>query len=195
MPLTPCAKNIVYRPSTCAVKPGGVAQIAIFDSTLFDFTQAAPVSGVPQPYTAITDLGTATEMYPVAFTRMKARYSYDQKNTDGVAPMYQHKLEFPVPDINMLTEQWSTLIDQQGYCCGVGIVIILNSGRILIMGESSVNATSLLVPFYVYQDGSKADSGQKMDDQNANTVTLTGAYNRPLIEYTGDASTITDLFA
>lgn len=195
MPLTPCAKNIVYRPATCSVKPGGVAQIAIFDSTLFDFTQASPVSGVPQPYTAITDLGTSTKMYPVQFTRMKARYTFDQKNTDGTAPMYQHNVEFPVPDINMLTEQWSVLIDQQGYCCGVGIVIILNSGRALIMGENSVNGSALAVPFYVYQDGSKSDSGQKMDDQNANTVKLTGACNRPLIEYTGAISTLTALFA
>lgn len=195
MPLAACAKVIKYAPSTCAVVPGGVAQIFIFDSTLFDFTQAAPVSSVPQPYTAITDLGTSTKIYGVKFTRMQAEYTYDQSNADGVAPVYQHKLVFPVPDINMLTEQWSTLVDAQGYCCGVGIIIILNSGRILVMGENSVNAAAPAVPFYVYQDGSKATSGKKMDDQNANTVTLTGQYNRPLIEYTGTLASIIALAA
>jgi hypothetical protein len=195
MPLAACAKVIKYAPSTCAVVAGGVAQIAIFDATLFDFTQAAPSAGVIQPYTAIADLGTSTKMYPIKFTRMQAEYTYDQKNTDGVVASYNHKLSFPVPDISMLTAQWSTLVDSQGYCCGVGIVIFLNSGRILIMGEGSVNAASLTVPFYTYQDGSKATSGKKMDDQNQNTVTLVGQYNRPLIEYTGAASTITALFA
>lgn len=195
MPLTPCAKVISYKPATCAVKPGGVSAIYIADSTLFDFTQAAPVSGVPQPYTAITDLGTATKIYQVQFTRTKAKYTFDQKNADGVAPSYMHKVIFPVPDINMITEQWSTLIDNQGYCCGVLIIIILNSGRILVMGESSVNAATIVPNFYVYQDGSKADSGSKMEDQNENMVTLVGTYNRPLIEYTGTLASILALVA
>lgn len=195
MPLAACSKNIKYAPATCAVVPGGVAQIFVADATLFDFTQAGPVSGVPQPYTAITDLGTSSKIYGVKFTRMQAEYTYDQKNTDGVAPVYNHKLMFPVPDVNMLTEQWSYLIDAQGYCCGILLIIILNSGRILIMGESSVNAASLAVPFYTYQDGSKATSGKKMDDQNANTVTIVGQYNRALIEYTGALSTIVALEA
>lgn len=195
MPLSACAKVIKYVPATCAVVPGGVAQIFLFDATLFDFTQASPSAGVIQPYTAITDLGTSTKIYGVKFTRLQGEYSFDQKNTDGVAPLYTHKVVFPVPDINMLTAQWSTLVDSQGYCCGIGMIIILNSGRILVMGESSVNGASLAVPFYTYQDGSKATSGKKMDDQNANTVTIMGQYNRPLIEYTGSLASIVALEA
>lgn len=195
MPLAACAKIIKYVPSTCQVVPGGVAQIFLFDATLFDFTQAAPSAGVIAPYTAITDLGTSTKIYGVKFTRMQAELSYSQSNKDGVAPLYKHQLMFPVPDINMLTAQWSTLVDSQGYCCGVGMVIILNSGRIFIMGENSVNGVNLAVPFYTFQDGSKATSGKKMDDQNQNAVTITGEYNRPLIEYTGTLASIVALEA
>lgn len=190
MPLAACAKIVTYAPVTCKVVPGGIARIFIADATLFDFTQASPVSGVTQPYTAITDLGTSTKVYSVQFTRMRAKYGYKMKNTDGVSPSYNHTLEFDVPDINMLTEQWSSLVDAQGYCCGILIIIVLNSGRILIMGEASVNASPLGVPFYTFQDGSSADSGAKMDDANTNKVILTGMYNRPLIEYTGALSTI-----
>ena len=190
MPLTPCATIISYVPSTCAVVPGGVARIFMADATLLDFTQASPVSGVPQPYTAITDLGTATNIYPIQFTRMRAKYGYKMKNTDGVSPSYTHALEFDVPDINMLTEQWSTLTDAQGYCCGILLFVVLNSGRILVMGEASVNGDPIAVPFYTYQDGSSADSGAKMDDANTNKVILTGMYNRPLIEYTGGLASL-----
>lgn len=195
MPLTACAKVIKYVPSTCAPAPGGIARIGIADATLFDFTQASPVSGVPQPYTAITDLGTSTKIYGVQFTRNKAKYTFDQKNTDGVAPSYTHKVNFEVPNLNMLTEQWSYLVDVQGYCCGVLIFIFMNAGPILIMGESSVNAATLPIPFYTYQDGSKGDSGQKFDDANSNNVTLMGTYSRPLIEYTGTAASLIALFA
>jgi len=194
MPLTPCAKNISYVNTPCAPAPGGVARIAIADATLWDFTQAAPVSGVPQPYTAITDLGTSDKLYGINFTRNKARYTYDQKNTDGVAPSYTHKLVFDVPNLNMLTEQWAYLADMQGYCCGILIFIFMNAGPILIMGEASVNASALPIPFYTYQDGSKGDSGQKFDDPNAATVTLTGMYNRALIQYTGTPASLLSLF-
>jgi hypothetical protein len=195
MPLTACAKIIKYVPATCAPASGGIARIGIADATLLDFTQAAPVSGVPQPYTAVTDLGTSTKIYGVQFTRQKARYTYDQKNTDGVNPSYTHKLTFDVPNINMLSMQWNSLVDIQGYCCGVLIFIFMNAGPILIMGEASVNGSPLTIPFYTYQDGGKGDSGQKFDDPNSNTQLLTGMYNRPLVEYTGTAASLLGLFA
>lgn len=195
MPLTPCAKVIKYVPATCGVKPGGIARIGIADATLWDFTQAAPISGVPQPYSSLTDLGTSSLIYGVQFTRQQAEYTVDNKNTDGVAPGYTHKLSFAVPDISALTYQWSSLVDNQGYCCGVLIFIILNSGRVLIMGEASVNANPLPVPFYTYQDGSKGTSGKKMDDQNQYNAVLTGMYNRNLIEYTGDINALLAIFA
>ncbi len=190
MPLAACAKIIQYVPATCKVVPGGVGRIFMADATLWDFTQASPVSGVTQPYTALTDLGTSTNIYSIQFTRMRAKYGYKMKNTDGVTPSYTHALEFDVPDINMLTAQWSLLADAQGYCCGILLFIVLNSGRILIMGEGSVNGDPIDVPFYTYQDGSSADSGAKMDDANTNKVIITGMYNRPLIEYTGGLASL-----
>lgn len=195
MPLTACAKVISYVPATCGVKAGGIARIAIGDATLWDFTQAAPVSGVPQPYTAITDLGTADVLHTVQFTRHQASYDVTQKNNDGTAPSYDHVITFPVPDLSNLTYQWSSLVDAQGYCCGVLVVMVLNSGRVLIMGEGSVNASPLQIPFYTYQDGSKGTTGKKMDDQNQYMVSIKGQYNRPLIEYTGSLSALLALFA
>jgi hypothetical protein len=196
MPVTPCAKVIKYAPATCGVKPGGIARIGIADATLWDFTQSAPVSGVPQPYTVLTDLGTGSLIYGVQFTRQQAEYAVAQKNTDGVVASYDHSITFSVPDISQLTEQWATLVDNQGYCCGVLVFIVMNSGRIFVMGEASVNAAPLSVPFYTYQDGSKGTSGKKMDDQNQYTATIKGMYNRPLIELVGqDPATFFALWA
>lgn len=194
MPLAACAKVISYNNVPCAPAPGGVARIGIADATLFDFTQTGPVSGVIQPYTAITDLGTSTKIYGVNFTRQKAEYTVDQKNTDGITPSYTHKINFEVPNVNMLTAQWANLIDIQGYCCGVLVFIFLNSGAILIMGEGSVNAAALTVPFYTYADGGKGTSGKKFDDPNSYNATIMGMYNRGLIQYTGTAASLLALF-
>lgn len=195
MPLTPCSKNIIFIPPTCAPAAGGIARIGIADATLFDFTQAAPVSGVIQPYTAITDLGTSTEIYGVQFTRNKARYTVDKKNDNGTNPAYTHKINFDVPNISMITTQWSSLIDQQGYCCGVLVFLFFNTGVVMIMGESSVNGATLTVPFYTWNSDGKGDSGQKFDEPNAYNTSIMGEYNRGLIQYTGDVDALLAMFA
>lgn len=196
MALTPCAKIISYVPATCGIIAGGISKIYIFDPTLFDFTQAGPISGVVQPYTAITDLGTTTKIYPVLFEQMSAEYDFTMKSDDGVTLGYTHKVMFNVPRINMLASQWGQLIGNQGYCCGIGIILITNALDILVMGEASVNTAPLIPVFYTYQDGTKGNSGKKGSDKNTVNVTITSTeYFRPLIQYTGTVASITALSA
>lgn len=196
MALTPCAKIISYEPATCGVVAGGISSFYIFDPTLFDFTQASPISGVIQPYTAITDLGTSSLIYPVKFEKMTPEYDFTLKNDDGVAPGYVHMLNFNVPRINMISSQWGSLINQQGYCCGIGIIMITNAQDILVMGEASVNAAQLVPNFYVYQDGTKGNTGKKGTDKNTISVSLKSCeYPRPLIQYNGSIASILALVA
>jgi hypothetical protein len=44
--------NLKGRTRACGPVTGGVSDVGIFDPNDFNFTQAAPVSGVVQPYTA-----------------------------------------------------------------------------------------------------------------------------------------------
>lgn len=199
MALTACAKVITYAPTTCSIISGGISDIFVADATLFDFTQAAPTAGVVAPYTAITDLGTSTKIYPVKFEKMSASYDFDMKNENGVSPAYTHKCMFSVPRIDMLSSQWAMLVNQQGYCCGILVIMILNSGDILIMGEGSVNTVPLVPNFYTYQDGTKGTSGKKGSEKNTVDVTITSCeYFRPLIQYVGattPAAAIADIMA
>lgn len=185
-----CTKFIPFKQATCKGVSGGIARIFIFDPADFDFTQAAPISSVIQPYTAIADVDTGNFVYEIGFQRNQAEYTFKQSSKGGYSTKYEHQLMFIAPDISMLTAQWNTLIDKAGVCCGVGMIIVLNSGRILIAGEQSVNAAPLAVPFYCFQDGSSGTSGKLFDDTNGNTVMLKGDYNRALIEYTGTLASI-----
>ena len=186
-----CAK-LISNKGTCAPVSGGIAQIFLFDPADFDFTQGAAVAGVVQPYTAIVDLseGDPNFVYPVNFQRYEAEYTAKQSSKAGFYTKYEHQISCVSPDLSMLQTQWNMLVDKAGACCGVGVIIVLNSGKIFIMGESSVNAAALAVPFFTYQDGSTATSGKKFDDANATTVMIKGDYSRPLIQYTGGISTI-----
>ena len=196
MALTPCAKNISYEPAVCGIPAGGISNIFIGDPTIFDFTQDPPMSGVIQPYRAITDLGTSDLIYPVKFEQMSAEYDYDLKNDNGVAPAYTHKVTFSVPRVNMLSTQWQQLINQNAYCCGILIIIITNSSDVLIMGEASVNNALLIPKFYTYQTGTKGATGKKGTDKNTVTVQIESCeYFRPLIQYTGTIASILALAA
>jgi len=191
MPLSPCSKNINYAPAVCGIISGGMSIIYIADATLFDFTQAAPVAGVVQPYTAITDLGTGSKIYPVLFEQMAAEYDFDMKNADGVSPAYTHKCMFNVPRVNMLAAQWAILANNQGYCCGILVIMITNANDVLIMGEGSVNAAPLTPKFFTYQEGTKGGTGKKGSDKNTVGVTITSCeYFRPLIQYEGTIASI-----
>ena len=190
-----CTVLTKYKQATCAGVSGGIAQIYIFDPSDFDFTQASPVSSVIQPYTAIADLTTGHKLYGINFQRNQAEYSFKQSSKGGYSTKYEHQLMFIAPDLSMLTASWNTLVDKAGICCGVGMVIVLNSGRILIIGEGSVNAAPLAVPSYAWQDGSSGSSGKAFDDVNGNTVMLKGDYNRAAIEFTGGITAITALAA
>jgi|SRR5882724_5280402 len=197
MALSPCAKQISYEPATCGIIAGGISKLFFFDPTVVDFTQAGLISGVTQPYTAITDLTTAGSiLFPVKFEQMSAEYDFDQKSQDGVTLGYTHKVMFSVPRINMIASQWGILIGNQGYCCGIGIIMITNALDILVMGENSVNAVPLIPTFYTYQDGTKANTGKKGSDKNTVNVTITSCeYFRPLIQYTGTIASVLALAA
>lgn len=197
MALTPCSKIISYEPATCGIIAGGISKIYIFDPTTCDFTQAAPIASVVQPYTAITDLTTAGGIFfPVKFEQMSAEYDYDMKSEDGVTLGYTHKVMFSVPRINMIATQWAILLGNQGYCCGVGVLMITNSLDILVMGENSVNTVPLIPTFYTYQDGSKASTGKKGSDKNTVNVQINSCeYFRPLIQYTGTIASVLALAA
>lgn len=201
MALTACSKNINYAPAVCSIISGGISNLYVADATLFDFTQAAPIASVTQPYTAITYLGAGTPapgggigLFPIQFETMSAEYDFDMKNENGVSPAYTHKCMFNVPRVNMLASQWGMLINQQGYCCGILIIMITNANDILIMGEGSVNAAPLTPKFSTYQEGTKGGTGKKAADKNTVGVTLTSIeYFRPLIQYTGTVASITAL--
>lgn len=181
-----CTTFIKYKQATCQKVSGGIAQAYVFDPADFNFTQAAPTSGLIHPYTAVADLSGGDGYFePIVFMRKMADYKFSQKSKGGYAAAYTHTFTAQVSDVSMLTAQFASIIDQGAECCGLGILLVLNSGRILVLGENNVNESTLPIPFFMYQDGSSADTGKAFDDLNTNTLVITGDYNRPAIEYTG----------
>ena len=181
----------------CGPTSGGIARIWLFDGEDFNLTQAAAVNGVAQPYAAIALRAGATaasgaKMFPVKFEKDEAEYTFKQSRK-GCSVKYEHQLEFKLPDLSQLITTWNASLDSAGCCCGVGLAIQLNSGKIFIAGEKYVNAEVIDIPLTLKQDGSSGTSGKLLDDFNGETVIIKGDAGRKLYEFTGGVQAIVDL--
>lgn len=178
----------------CGPTTGGVSRVWIFDRDDFDFTQAAADSDGNKPvYTAIARRSGATEvggavMFPVKFENKEAEYKYSQTKK-GSSVKYEHSLEMLLPDLGHFITQWNEKVDAAGACCGIGIIVELNSGKIIVLGEKYVNAT-VIPNWEIAQDGASGTSGKLFDDVNGHTAILKGDYRRGAYEYSGGVAAI-----
>lgn len=180
-----CVTLTAYK-RACSGVTGGLSRLWVFDPADFDFTQAK----TDDPYTVVARrMGAATaKMYPIKFQFKEAERTWKQ-SVKSCSVKYEHEIKAQLPQLsNDLTVFLKTL-DSAGCCCGLGFVIQHNDGKIFVMGEKYVNATS--IPFFeVKMDGSDGASGKLYDDFNGANMVIKGDYSRELYEFTGGASAI-----
>lgn len=184
------------RARACGGVAGGISDVAIFDPSDFDFTQAAAVGGVAQKYSAIALRAGATaasgaKMFVVNFQDEEAEWTIKQ-SVKGCATKYEFEWILQLPDNAQDLTTFLQNLDAASCCCGVGIAFRLNSGKIFIAGEKYVNGSSL-TKFKIKQDGSDGTSGKLIDDFNGINLHLKGSYDRHLYEYSGTWDDITAL--
>jgi hypothetical protein len=186
----------------CAPTTGGLSRLWIFDRDDFDFTQgAADADGNKPVYTAIarrtaagaTAIGGAN-LFPVLFQYKEASYSYTQSLNNGTSVKYEHNLEFLLSDISHFITQWNEAVDRASACCGIGVIVELNSGKVLVLAEKYVNAEPIR-EWRFQQNGSTGATGKLFEDQNGQTTKLVGDYNRGAYEYTGGIAALIALEA
>lgn len=176
----------------CGVTSGGVSNIWVYDPADFDWTQTT-TAGVVQPYTALALRPTATEiggakMFPVKFQNKEAEFKF-KHSINGASVKYEFDLMAQLPNLSHDLTNFLRSLDSAGICCGLGIVILLNSGKIFVLGERFVN-NQLLPYFEVKMDGSDGTSGKKFDDFNGANVMFKGEYSRMAYEFSGGLSVI-----
>lgn len=180
---------------TCGPTSGGVSRVWIFDRSDFSFTQgAADADGNLPAYSAIVRRTGATEaggavMFPVKFVRNEAEYKYSMSKK-GTSVKYEHSLEFLMADLDQFITQWNQKVDAAGACEGIGIIVELNSGKILVLGERYVNDALVSGNWEIAQDGASGTSGKLNDDINGHTAVLKGDYRRGAYEFSGGVGAV-----
>lgn len=173
----------------CSGVSGGISRIWVFDPADFDFTQTAaddPYSVVARRTGAVAANGAL--MFPIPFQIDEAERTWKQ-SVKGLSVKYEHEVHAQLPQLsNALTKYLKSLTSAAG-CCGLGLVIEHNDGKLFVMGEQYVNDATI-PRFIVNMDGSDGATGKLFDDFNGANVVFKANYNRDLYEYSGDAADI-----
>lgn len=179
----------------CLPASSGVAKVAFFDPSDFNFTQAAPIADVVQPYTAVALRDGATAetgalMYLVEFEPQQAEYKVTRAT--GKYASYEHELDAQLLGVNMNLTNFLMALDAASYCCGVGVIVWLYNGKLQVFGEKYVNDEEI-APFLVINDTTNTTTGKAFNDFAGANLVLKGTYSRPPIEYTGTWDSIVAL--
>lgn len=185
----------------CTATSGGVSRVWIFDREDFNFTQAsADADGNKPKYTAVTvrtaagaDDTDGAVLFPVTFQYKEAAYRYAQSKA-GTSSKYEHTVEMLLPDLDHFITQWNERVDAASACCGIGVILELNSGKIIVLGEKYVNGSSIR-EWRMEQNGSTGDTGKLFEDSNGQTTLLVGDYYRSAYEYSGTTASLEALEA
>lgn len=178
----------------CSQTTGGVSRAWIYDRDDFDFTQDADdADGSKGKYSAIARRAGATEggggnLFPVLFQYQEAEYKYTQSK-NGASVKYEHSLEMLLPDLDHFITTWNEKVDSAAACCGIGLILELNSGKILVLGEKYVGG-SRIREWRIAQDGSTGTSGKLFEDPNGQTTILKGDYFRGAYEFSGGTAAL-----
>lgn len=139
------------------------------------------------PTVVITTVGsvaaTGAKMFLINFQRDEAEWTWKQ-SVKGCSVKYEHSFNLQLPDNSQNLTTFLAALDAASCCCGLGMIMRLNNGKIFVAGEKYVNGSSIS-RFTVVQDGSSGGSGKLYDDFNGGNLVLTGGYLRNLYEYSG----------
>lgn len=176
----------------CGAQTGGISDILVFDPDDMDFTQGAAVAGIFPAYTAVALVGTSTgKMYRVTFIRDEAEWTWKQ-SVKGCSVKYEHSFNFQLSGNSQTLTNFLQALDAASCCCGLGVIVRLNDGKIFVAGEKVVNGAEI-TRFNVLNNGSNGTTGKLYDDFNGGNIVLVGSYSRNLYQYTGAWSTLTAL--
>jgi len=174
----------------CAETTGGINAILLFDPMDLVFTQTA----AGDPYSAVAaatgaDDTTNALTFNLNFIYNTADRTFKQ-TIKGCSVAYEHEVHCQLPQLNNALTDFLTSIDSGGCCCGVGVAVWHNDGKVFILGERIVNSNQI-PRWMMVQDGSDGASGKIFQDFNGVNFVLKGAYLREAYEFSGGWSALT----
>jgi hypothetical protein len=188
--LYPIAPTVVL---TGGAGTGATAVANIVGGVVTGITVTAGGTGYTSaPAVSFTNTGATVQggakMYPINFLENTGEYTFDNPESESCSIAFKHTFSCTVINISQELNNFINGIDAAGCCCGLGIVMELNSGVILVMGEKFVG--NVEGKRFKIKASSKGSSGKKFEDNNSAELTFNGSFTRPLNTFTGGVGAI-----
>lgn len=172
---------------------GAEAYATVVNGVVISVTVTAGGSGYTTPPTATLSTSGATlvgggRMYPFRFFENTGEYTFDNPISDIGTKKFSHSMVGTMIDISQSLNNYLNTLGDAGACCGLGVIMELNSGKILVMGEKYVG--NVEQKRFKVKMSSKGGSGKKFEDNNYADVTFSADFTRALYEFTGGVGSI-----
>lgn len=182
-----------YNP-TCINNAGGISRAWLFDAGDFDFT-----TGTAATYSAVALVAGATILggsgfFPIKFNNLEGEYKATHTQNTNNSNEYAHSVSLQVSVLGAELTDFMTLNQKASACGKLGLIMEMNNGKVIVVGESIVNA-DVIPLFKMRLDGTEMGSGKAWSDLNGATLSFKGMYNRPAYEFAGGVSAIIALEA
>lgn len=172
----------------CAPTTGGVSRAWTFDPTDFDWTQGSSVNSYASValHSGATAPGAA--MFPINFLFEEGQFKATQKQT-GCSTSWDYEITLSLPDMSQNLSDFMDSLASAACCCGLGVVIEFNNGKVFVVGERYVGGNAI-PRWQMKLDGATLDSGKQYTDYQGGIVVLKGSYSRSPREFTGGGAAI-----
>lgn len=181
----------------CGTISGGYSELFWFDPDDINFTQAVPSATLLHPpYTALafrdngegegaTPVTTAlgAGLFPIDIEEETGTFKATQ-SISGRSIKWDYEIGGEVAKVGNAMTNFFARLDIASICSNIGLVIVDNTGAILIVAEKWVN-NKIIPKFKMKNDGSEMHIEATMGDKNGATLSLKGVYSRGPIEFTG----------
>lgn len=127
-------------------------------------------------------------LFSFGFYENTGEYTYENPDTETCSTKYSHSMVGQFLNISQGLNNYLLSLGTAGCCCGLGMIIELNSGVILVMGEKYVG--NVEQKRFKLKLSSKGGSGKKFEDFNGAEVTVKGDFIRPLYTFTGGVAAL-----
>lgn len=163
---------------------GATATATVSGGAITAFTVTAGGTGYTSAPTVVIIPSSSAVLFEIDSLSDSISAELTQANADGSSSAWSYVIAAKMAQWKQSMTNFNKKLDAAAACCQLVFIWQNNDGTLFVAGEKYVDGVKI-VPFKLWQDGSKISTGLKFTDFNGQDLSIKGTYSRPANEFTG----------